>query len=756
MPPVRTSTAAPLQVAGSTGPRASAASFAPSFAGAAQGLSQVPGALAAVAGARKTREREAAMFAREEAIQAKLESDEEKEKDDKFRFNMALIEASQKMGVYMAENPNVGVAEFTDEFENTVKMHSDTLGEMSNDFKVNMGRIYAQKIPVIASAARGRKIGEIITTAEKTLSKVAITKDLDSLREAYYGLGPAYAESLRTFGSEVERSNMEKYEYNAVMTAVSDFPEEASYMLKDSKYLPANRVEELEAAIGRSIQKNNQIDAAALAENIEDDLARAWDGEPSGKMVVTMDMVGGDKDKYAAYDKERERYAAAGHMLRMAKNSPAELAKIVEKAGDTLDKENEVAKIAAQGVEDSRIGAVGLLDSFQKEPLRYIFDTADELRAEIIELEGLMEQYKVASDEAKPAINAQMHSTYQDLDGRLIHMQRELGVADDDIKLLLDSEAKQSIAALNSMKPRDGLNELLNIEFRHGDKYWPRVFNQLVDEGMSSGMFMAYNYKDSHGIRETVMEAISNEKGFEQNDRAKVREKVDNDPELAAFAHVMAGGSAHLKSGILSFVESFALQLNSNNPSITHSEAVELANQYLVDDHAIVAEVDANDQEPILVFRDQRNAEGKRTDDEIDNVIEFLDIATSVLDHSVVDAAGIAPGLPEQRLREDTLAGSVSIKGTSQMEAVEAFLNGVENYRWESDGHGVYLRLEELRGGDSFHLRDKKGKKLYIDFDNPFGGGKTNWPTTGKHKADIDNIRRPSIPLPGVDNVPFY
>lgn len=75
MPPVRTSTAAPLQVAGSTGPRASAASFAPSFAGAAQGLSQVPGALAAVAGARKDRQKEAALLAREGAMEAKKELD---------------------------------------------------------------------------------------------------------------------------------------------------------------------------------------------------------------------------------------------------------------------------------------------------------------------------------------------------------------------------------------------------------------------------------------------------------------------------------------------------------------------------------------------------------------------------------------------------------------------------------------------------------------------------------------------------------
>ena len=709
MPPVRTSTAAPLQVAGSTGPRASAASFAPSFAGAAQGLSQVPGALAAVAGARKQRKAAGAEFAREQAINAKKKF----EADQKFRQTEAANDldawrrdwSSNKDSLNLS--PEDAEAQMEKAISETVAKRGLT-GDFERDFRGKSGGWKNSMMEDFEVGRENKRIDD---------ASLRLTQAVNEANQRFFNTGDSeflvgsrddlHRNVENLFEGMPVRIQKQKTAIDTVVakSLISVDPEIGEQFVRESKYIdPVTRENMLEAAKNAFTAYNYQerLDMDALADK---HVGEVLNGKPVNRLTEdAFKMVFNDREgaaKFAVYERKMDiNEMAAGVIGVYSGTNAANISEVVKKAANSKDPKVEAAmKIAADHLAKEANGMRTNPVRYQNNGLPALVEAnATLIQAAQAHDANPTEASVIALQAAQTEVN-DIRLSYQGMGDSPYH----LNLSSHLHSLLDNSEAKQYADDILNANPADVLDKWKEIMASYPDeKHQWIVFEDIAAQGLKFEHIMSFFVKDEH-FAHTFISAQrlrADQKSVLTDDkRAQFASVIREHPMYQAWVQASYDAGArpeYVASGANSLIN-YAEEINRRGEA-DMDEATKIAVEN------VFGWMHVFDTGNGTVALDTR----KVLPESIEVLEEFLPDALSVLelkDINPVQFEMVTEGF-NVKDRERYIQDVLSVQGQVWLAM-------------DRDGKSVVLMGREGPGGDQFVINDKDGNPYRIHVDDP-------------------------------------
>lgn len=730
MPPVRTSTAAPLQVTGSTGPRASAPSFGASASGLAQGLAQLPSGLAAVAGAKQRGEAEAADFARGEALQAK--------KDFEDSQKLARFESSIDLDVFAAEwvrdesTPGLSANDARTALESKVDevvAERGLQGDYAREFKARSREWVSSNLIEHEVARKGRADNDF---------NLRVGRAIDAGIRRYYNDGDG--EMVLNLRDQVHRQIAEKYDDNqsqvllmrkkydtVIAKAMIDVdPENAEQFISETSYIDAdNRGALIQKAKLRATTKDVEA-AHGLTKDIARTLASALQGDDFKLPEQQFTDVHGEKGGKAAFkvysmdwEINRKAYDVVDMYAGMNPAAIEKAKKAAETAGDVVGREAHY-KAYAQLQES--------LKYRKGDPVLYQTFGEAILSEHEADAEAAREKYELNPNnatlhqwmDAQTALN-QNRLDYQGYGSSPYHLKLPSYLR----SLLPNERAKMEADRIKKAKPEEVADVWKSIfqEFPDAQHQWI-VFDDIAAQGLDFEHIMGFFVRDEP-FAQTFIQA-QREKNLKPADGTREQfvagVRASDEFQVWAQGQRAVGAREEYISGAANAIANYAMVI-SNRPDPGDAVGVAVTNMF-----GWLKGIEAGDN---IVSIDTRKVP-----------LESLEVLEEFLPEAIqrLDLEDIHPGHFEDEV------------GLFNKQDRDNFVNSVvtgEGATWlaaTTDGKRIQLMGISGPGGDITVVEDSNGVpySLHID-DLPKGkfpaweapqGGLSNWPFKPEKTVD--------------------
>lgn len=716
MPKVRQSTASPIGNAGSTGPFVSPTGNAPGFNALAGGARSLVSGLAAVAGAKKNRERADADVSRFLAVEAK----ERYDKKQGLSVDEAGLDMMEWELQWTKENKSLDVTHedaggaFDSAMEDAIKVRGldEKRGEefrlRGREAKAKFMESFAVRQDAQSFEESAVRISEMTSKVVQLYYKSGDTEQLVLSRDA---LHENVEKNFKDMPKSIA-SHLEAIDTNIAEVLVDKDPEIGKQFINESRFIsPTNRKTLLAKA--SSVSESYDVKAAL---NLKGAVNIHYENAAKGKkfpMFTEDDFVAGlgekqGKREFQVYERQmgiqkdiaaiKDTYEATGP------HKQAELAAKLEAETDPRKKE-------------SLRGAISVLSESQKymrsDPARYLEEgspTIAPLMTDVLNLTVAAEQ---AAEEDKPAALAALKEAKTELNREKLRLQG-YGTTDHNLNLsshlhslIPNDEAKRVADSILKAKPADVIDIFNSVlsEFPDPQHRWI-AFEDIVAQGVSFEHVMGYMVKDEP-FAETFLLA---QRAFEGKAVGKDQEtftmQVQEHPGFVAWQEAASDGGAnslYVDSGAKAIVN-YSRYLNENR-GMGVDDSIEAAISNVFGSTVFI---DAGGGGAGMLMFAAVNEDGEVLSEYDQEILEeFLPQAISRLDikqvgeHHFTDVAGNFN--PEDRLQfiEDVLSEEGNVR-----------------FQTDKDGQSGILIGRKSKGGDEFILEDKDGIPFRIHLDD--------------------------------------
>lgn len=690
----------------STGPRASAPSFGVNVGAAGAGLQNVVAGLDAVAGARKTRQREAAMFAREQALVAKAEY----EGEQGFRQKEAQADLFRAIREWNNENKDASPEEARSAYEGfqneAIKargldeefgraFRAGTVGSVENSvakFEADAVKRQREQAGHRINQFTKSVIQEYLGDGERGGKSPALVEEARIINESIgrrFPENPILVEAMRT-----------QVDTEVANTLIAEDPEAAVEFINSSTHIESGKRITMLKEAERSQVQMDAADRQELTRTVNMNYELAMAGKPGVPLTEEDFQSRGD---FKAYQDSLAIHQKAGEII--TSNAGVNEYAVNRLKGQFADSKNakdrEALRLAITEIEKRT-------DLIDKDPVRYAITGNPTLKAlygkavqaaEVAKTgaEGSAETYIDAITE----YNEELLRVQSDGDG-----DYNLNLSEHLHSLLPNEEAESFKDRIMQSDAEGVLGVWQELESRFpDDKHLWIAFEDIAAAGMDFTHIASFYYRDKPWVN-TFIEAqritSQDRKLLPEDDRAKYEGEVAAHPGFIAFAQANLDGGANSRyvASILSSVSNYAQRI-AVGEARPMADAIEIAANNMFGESLMVDTGDG-----VVSLSMLKSTRQPLSQTEVEEMEEFLPNAIGWLDLSQVS---------DDHFRD--LAGVFSPQ--RKAEFVDSVINEDGNVRLavDRDQMSIIMIGRELPGGKEFVIKDREGNpfRLHVD-----------------------------------------
>lgn len=700
MPPIRQATASPLQATGSTGPRASALSFGANASGLAQGLGQAAGALESVAAARQARDREAAEFARAEALEAKKDYDNSQQ--------LAITEAGLDVDNFMSqwksdpENFGKGRADaekaFSVYLESAINSYG-LQGEHQEEFRLR-AKGARDGFLIENEVERKRKANsDFIVRTEQALNET-VRRFFDSgdprqMLEVHDDLKRKVQANFEGQDAIIQKQNV-RLTTIVAESLLEESPELVEKFLKETADIaPDDRARIIDRA--RSLSKHRTaVEQMEHQEMVEQNLRDTGKNHKTPPLEPEQFR---DKEEYDAYTFLHDRQAEKAKIVQSAKGkNPVAIAEMIESASGLSQEGRAAMELAIPELVD-------ISDMAKKHSVDYVrFSNPDVKLAERRKAAALL-AFRDNQDDR--GAQEELHAAATEYNKEVLRAQ---GSGDGDYflnqnrinwSLLSDDEAKQKAELILKADPKDLLGTWAEIMVEYPEHEHQWIAFQDIAENLEFEHIMSFYYQqepwvetfiDSQRLSDEQVQSGIDEKLAEYQDEMNVHPVFQNFEQ----SHIDGGANRQYTIDAMESASKFAVHL-AKVTGMKKSKAVDMAANRLFGSALYV-----DTGEGVLSFSRHKLDGTPLSDPEIDAIENFLPRAIDILDLEQVGTQNfVEAGEFAKEDRDAFVSGVILGEGNVRLQV-------------DRDQMSIVLYGRKVEGGDWFIVEDNEGDPFRI------------------------------------------